>query len=89
VYSCVSDAVRTSCFLLRLAQVRCKFDLRREKPSRACQYGNENLIMLRNLEQCARKLVVVFSAQRIELLGHVERDDGDAAAVVDEDGVFL
>jgi hypothetical protein len=64
-------------------------DVRGKESSRARQNGNENLIMLRDLEQCARKLVVVFSAQRIEFLGHVERDDGDAAAVVDEDGFFL
>jgi hypothetical protein len=64
-------------------------DLRRKEPPLACQNCNKHFIVLCDFEQRARKLVVVFSAQRIEFLGDVERDDGDAAAVVDQDGIFL
>jgi hypothetical protein len=64
-------------------------DLRRKEPALPCQNRDEHLIVLCDFEQRARKLVVVFSAQRIEFLGDVECDDGDAAAVVDQDGIFL
>jgi hypothetical protein len=67
----------------------CGGDVRRKESPIASQDCDKHLIMFRNFDQRARKLVVVLSAQRIEFLGHVERDDGDAAAVVDEDGVFL
>jgi hypothetical protein len=67
----------------------CGGDIRRKESPLARQNRDEHLIMFRNFKQRTRKLVVVLSAQRIEFLGHVERDDGDAAAVVDEDRVFL
>jgi hypothetical protein len=45
--------------------------------------------VLGDLVHCARELVVQFSAERIELLGDIEGDDGDFAAVFDEDAVVL
>jgi hypothetical protein len=64
-------------------------DLRGEEPSVARQHSDKHLIVLGDLVHGARELVVQFSAERVELLGDVEGDDGDFTAVFDENAIFL
>lgn len=44
--------------------------------------------MLSNLGHGTRKLVVRFAAERVELLGDIECDNGEFAAVFGLDGFF-
>jgi hypothetical protein len=63
-------------------------DLRREKATLASQHCDENLVVLCDLVHGSRQLVVVLTIKRVELLGHIKRDDGDFAPVFDEDAFF-
>lgn len=62
-------------------------DIRREEPSVAGQNSDIHIISGSNLMHGLGEGIVPVAVQSIELLGLVERDDGDFAAVLDGDGV--
>lgn len=55
----------------------------------ACQDGDEDFVVLGDFVHGARELVVCFAAESVEFRGDIEGDDGELAAVFDEDGFFL
>jgi hypothetical protein len=59
--------------------------LRAEEPTLARQNSDVNIFSFGNFVHRPRELVVGFSAQRVELLGCVECDEGHFAAVFGED----
>jgi hypothetical protein len=63
--------------------------LRRKEPPLAGQNRDEDFLVLSDFVHGSRKFVVRVSAHGIEFLGDIECDDGDFAAVLDEDGFFF
>lgn len=64
-------------------------NLRGKESALACQYRDEDFLVFSDFVHCSRELVVRVSAHGVELLGDIERDDGELAAVLDEDGFFF
>lgn len=60
-------------------------DVRGEETSFAGQNGDVNVGSFGDLVHGARQLVIEASIEGVEFLGHVERDCGDFALIVDED----
>ena len=63
-------------------------DVRGEESPFACEHGDEYFVVRSDFVHGPRELVVEVAIERIVLLGHVERDDGYLALVLDEDAWF-